>query len=438
LKRMTAQAAAAPGAQAGTRAEDANRIKQLQQERDDLKQQLDASARELKSVRAASAKSTAATAKAEESKRIKGLEQERDDLRKRLDASERELKSVRAELAAAPAASAKVEESKRNKKLEQERDDLKQQLDVSQRDLKAARAVASAKTPPAANAEDSMRAKKLEQERDDLRKQLEAATKELNSRRSKTAAARVVEMEQQVAALRARLEVFEARQVPYTAEELALFRQTEVKPVQAEAKAAPKASKELAPGTVALAVEAKRYFAARQYDKAEDKYKQVLREDQNHVPTLVNLAAVEMGLNQLPAAETNIQQALALAPDDPNCLLILGQLRFRQAQYDASLDALSRAAKQDQRNSEIQNALGLTLSAKGLRGPAETALRKAIQLEPGYAEAHNNLAVIYATQKPPLLELARWHYQRALDGGGRANPDLEKMLASKPAGEGAK
>ena len=131
-------------------------------------------------------------------------------------------------------------------------------------------------------------------------------------------------------------------------------------------------------------------------------------------------------------------QALALAPNDPACLAILGNLRFRQTQYDAALDALSRAANGDPRNAEVQNYLGLTLSAKGLRGPAETALRKAIQLEPGYGEAHNNLAVIYATQKPPLLELARWHYQRALDAGSKPNPDLEKLLEPKKAAEGAR
>ena len=59
---------------------------------------------------------------------------------------------------------------------------------------------------------------------------------------------------------------------------------------------------------------------------------------------------------------------------------------------------------------------------------AETALRKAIQLDPNYAAAHNNLAVIYLSQQPPLVELARWHYQKALDAGQPRNPDLEKAL----------
>ncbi len=68
------------------------------------------------------------------------------------------------------------------------------------------------------------------------------------------------------------------------------------------------------------------------------------------------------------------------------------------------------------------------LSEKGQRIPAEAAFRKAIQLQPGYAAAHNNLAFVYATQKPPSLALARWHYQKALSAGIARNPELEKLL----------
>ena len=103
-------------------------------------------------------------------------------------------------------------------------------------------------------------------------------------------------------------------------------------------------------------------------------------------------------------------------------------MKFRQEKYDEALDALSRAAKLDPQNPEIENYLGVTLSHKGLRQQAETALRKAIQLDPNYAAAHNNLAAIYISQTPPLVELARWHYQKALAAGQPRNPELEKAL----------
>ena len=291
--------------------------------------------------------------------------------------------------------------------------------------------------PTPAKAADANRIKQLERERDDLRKQLNAANRELGSRKSKAAAARLVELEKQLAAVRARLEVYEARRTPYTVEELALFKHPEIKPPEADHKAAAKSVKELPPGTVALVAEANRYYANKKLDQAEEKYLQVLKQDNKNVTTLATLAAIQLDLDHLDAAETNITQAVALAPDDAYSLFVLGHLRFRQKKYDEAIEALGRAAKLDPQDAQTQNFLGLALSEKGLRGPAETALRKAIQLNPGYANAHNNLAVVYITQQPPLVELARWHYQKALAAGQPHNLELEKLLdAKKPADSG--
>jgi Flp pilus assembly protein TadD len=295
--------------------------------------------------------------------------------------------------------------------------------------------VATAVPAASAKAADAGQIKQLERERDDLKKLLTAANKELYSRKGKAAAARQAEIETQLTTLRARLAVFEARQAPYTTEELALFKEPETKFVQqADHKAGKASVKELPPGSVALVAEAQRLYANKQLDKAEEKYLQVLQQDKKNVPTLANLAAIELDLNHLDAAEANIKQAIALAPDDPYSLFVLGRLKFHQKKFDEAVDALSRAAKLDPQDAQVQNFLGLALSEKGLRGPAETALRKAIQLDPGYANAHNNLAVVYITQQPPLVELARWHYQKALAAGHPHNPDLEKLLdATKPA-----
>ena len=434
----SARSAATTNAPQVAKAQDTKRVKKLEQERDALKQQLEASKKELNSARSAVTTNAPQVAEAQETKRVKKLEQERDALKQQLDASKKELNSARSAATTNAPQVAKAQETKRVKKLEQERDALKQQLEASKKELNSARSAATTNAPQVAKAQEAKRVKKLEQERDDLRKKLDVATKELSGRKGKTTPARTLEAEKQLASMRAKLDALQASPVPYTPEEAALFRRPETKPVEIVSKPARKASKELPPDSVALYAEAKRYYSAKQLDKAEDRYLQVLREDQNHVPTLANLAAVELELNHLPQAETNILQALELAPDDPACLAILGNLRFRQAKYDAAFDALSRAAEADPRNAEVQNYLGLTLSAKGLRGPAETALRKAIQLEPRYGDAHNNLAVIYATQKPPLLELARWHYQRALEAGTKPNPELEKLLEPAKAAEAGK
>jgi Flp pilus assembly protein TadD len=392
----------------------------------------------------------------EQSKLASGLAQERETLQARLKTLSADaeastalrtenqlLKKQLADLKAAPPIDNKAEQARRQlaeaqtqiAALQSDKENLRLEKSALESRIKqmSAPPAAIAAAPAPAKGADAARIKQLEKERDDLQKQLAAANKELYNHKGKAAAARVAEIESRLVTLRARLEVYEARQVPYSAEELALFKQPETKLATAERKGGKKSVSELPPGTVALVAEAQRLYANRELDKAEQKYVEVLQQDSKNVPTLANLAAIQLDEDHLETAEINIKQAVGLAPDDSYSLFVLGRLKFRQKKYDEAIDALSRAAKNDPQDAQIQNFLGLALSEKGLRGPAETALRKAIQLDPGYASAHANLAVAYITQQPPLVELARWHYQKALAAGLPRNPDLEKMLDAKQA-----
>ena len=296
------------------------------------------------------------------------------------------------------------------------------------------RQLESGAKPPArtpGEAENEARVRELTQERDDLLAKLGKANEELYGHKKQDAAGQIAELTDEVNVLRARLAVDEAHAVPYAPEELALFKQ--FTPPTANPNAEKKSIREMPFGSAALVAEAQKYFADRQYDKAETNYLQILQHDANNGLVLANLAAIEIQQNKLDDADKHIQAALAQAPNDAYNLSLLGYLKFQQGKYDDALDALSRAARLDPQNPEIENYLGVTFSHKGLRQQAETALRKAIQLDPDYAAAHNNLAVIYISQQPPLPELARWHYEKALAGGQPPNPDLEKMLAEKGA-----
>ncbi len=290
-------------------------------------------------------------------------------------------------------------------------------------------AVNSAPIPAPNQAENEARIRALTQERNNLLAKLGEANRELYGRRKQDAAARINVLTDEVNALRARLAVDEAQVIPYTPEELALFKQPAPQPANRNAEK--KSIKELPGGAAQLVAEAQNYFSARQYDKAEDDYQKILQRDENNGLVLANLAMIEMEQGKLDDAEKHIKAAVAQSPDDAYNLSILGYLKFRQEKYNDAFDALSRAAKLDPQNPEIENYLGVTLSHQGLRKQAETALRKAIQLDPHYGPAHNNLAVVYISQVPPLVELARWNYQKALDAGQPRNPDLEKVLDAK-------
>ncbi len=294
---------------------------------------------------------------------------------------------------------------------------------------------AAANPAPAAgpgSAEYEAQIRGLKQERDDLLARLGDANQKLYGPKGQNAAAQIDALAQQVDTLRARIAVDEAQPIPYTPEELALFKQSSPQ-LTANPNAEKKSVRELPAGAASLVAEAQNYFSTREFGKAEADYQQILKQDENNGLALANLAQIELEENKLDDADKHIQAALAQTPNDAYNLTVLGRIRFNEARYDEALDALSRASKLDPQNPDIENYLGVTLAQKGLRAQAETALRRAVQLDPNYGAAHNNLAVIYLTQQPPMVELARWHYEKALAAGQPRNPALEKMLTDQGA-----
>ncbi len=331
-----------------------------------------------------------------------------------------------------------------NQDLQQKVASLQQSLSALQTEKTAwekERGAGSTAVSPASLSKSDPRAKGLEAERDDLLKKLNEANRQIAAAKthketSSKEGPSLSTLTNQLVLLRSRLEVFEARKVPYTQEELALFKKGEevaLKTAAVAAKGSKKSVKDVPTGTGPLVAEAQRAFSAGRFDEAEQKYQQVLKVDDKNVFTLGNLAATQIQQNHLDAAEESLQKALAVEPSegDAYSLSLMGIVKFDREKFDEALDYLSRAAQIDPTNAETQNYLGITLSQKGQRAPAEAALRKAVVLQPNYAAAHNNLAVVYATQQPPSLELARFHYQKALSAGHPKNQQLETLLERK-------
>ncbi len=283
---------------------------------------------------------------------------------------------------------------------------------------------------------DLAKIRELERQRDVLRKRLDEANLQLHTGEGRRLNERVQQLTREVAQLKARVEVFEAKAVPYTLEELALFQKPAVKPAPTpvvETNPMRRTSRDLPVNTVNLLAQAEKHFANKDYDKAEENYRAILQQDNNSAVTLANLAAIQMEQGRLAEAEKNLERALELSPNDPHSVSLLGYLKFRQEKYDDAIEALNRAAKLNPQNADVQNYLGVTLSQKGLRGPAEQAFRRAVVLNPAHGGAHNNLAVFYASENPPNIPLARFHYQKALAAGHPQNPELEQLLARREA-----
>jgi Tfp pilus assembly protein PilF/chromosome segregation ATPase len=387
-------------------------VAQIVQERDKLKEELAARSKDLADAQAHGDQEVIAA----DAQRKEALAQQ-DELQKNLEAANRELATLKAAVATQPAP-ADVSQ------IVQERDKLKEELTARTKDLADAEAHGDQEVI-AAHAQ----VKEALAQRDELQKNLDAAS-------AATTVADNAEIEQ----LRARLDVLEAKAVPYTTEELAILNQTPSQPpaqLPAASAAPAKRSRsahsamDLPPGAGPLMADALRASMERDFAQAEEKYREILRQDENNVYVLAHLANAQFAEGHLEDCEKTVDRALALDPDDPASLYLLGVLRYRQEKLDEALVALSRSAQLNSTNAGTQNYLGCVLADKGMRPAAETALRKALQLEPDYPDAHYNLAFIYATEKPPSPELARWHYKRAVDLGHAKSPSLETLLAGE-------
>ena len=91
--------------------------------------------------------------------------------------------------------------------------------------------------------------------------------------------------------------------------------------------------------------------------------------------------------------------------------------------------ALAQAAFLDPKSARAHHYLGVTIGKKGWYSGAEEEMRKALELDPSYAEAHYNLALFYLQREPPAIELARRHYYKSVELGAPKDSEIEKRLA---------
>ncbi len=278
-------------------------------------------------------------------------------------------------------------------------------------------------------------AKAAQQERDELLAKLNSVTQELNQRGKQAPVARTDQLEKELEGIRAKLQIFEAKAVPYTPEELALFKQAPIKVAAAQTTNAPagqRKSYEIPAGAGTLFAEAQRAVDAGRFEEAEKKYREVLRQDEGNVRIMANLAAVLMDQEKVEEADRTLKKAIEIDPEDSVSLYLRGGLQLRQEKYEDALASLSLSAKLAPDVAQTQYYLAKALIQKGDRSPAESALRKAIQLKPGWGDAHYLLAVLYGTQQPNYKELAQYHYKKAIANGAGRNIEFEQWL-EKPA-----
>ena len=181
--------------------------------------------------------------------------------------------------------------------------------------------------------------------------------------------------------------------------------------------------------TKKLAVEAASLAKQRRFTDAEKKYQQVVDAAPKNHFALANLAVTQIQSGKLSAAQVALEKALSLKPDYTFASVKLANVYCRQDRFDDSIAILNRVILADPKNAVAHNYLAIALGKKGDTAKAEESFRESLAIDPNYANAHFNLAVMYANAEPPSLQLAKKHYEKAKALGAEPDSVLERRLA---------
>lgn len=182
-----------------------------------------------------------------------------------------------------------------------------------------------------------------------------------------------------------------------------------------------------------FATQAEKSFASGNLKLAESLYKKSLEAAPENASLLVSLAAVETRLGNLEASQVLLRQALRIDLSNGPAWMLLGMNALELKQDDEAFADLVQATLRDEQNPRAHNYLGMAAGRKGWTEASEQELRRAVELDQRYADANFNLAVLYLRRTPPLIELARRHYQRAIDLGAPRDPAIEKLITAPVA-----
>ncbi len=177
-----------------------------------------------------------------------------------------------------------------------------------------------------------------------------------------------------------------------------------------------------------LVREAQDLFNQKNYAEAEKVYLKIAQSLPDNYFVLSNLGAVQIEAGKPAAAEVALAKAISISPEDSFAQTHLGIAFSRQGRFDEAQAALTKAIELNPADAIAYNYLGVCLAQKGDQDNSEANLKKAIEINGEYANAHFNLAVLYATGKPPSLELAKEHYQLATKFGAAPDPSLEQLI----------
>ena len=162
-----------------------------------------------------------------------------------------------------------------------------------------------------------------------------------------------------------------------------------------------------------------------QLEGAEQLYRRILAVAPEHPDVLHLLGRVLHQTGRSDEGVAAIRRAIALVPDFPGYLNNLGNILVARQELAEATVVFERAVALAPGSADLQNNLGALYRAQGRPVEARAAYLRAIELEPKHLNAHNNLGLLAAGQGD-VPEAIRW-YTRSIDLLPN-QPDGRKLL----------
>lgn len=172
-------------------------------------------------------------------------------------------------------------------------------------------------------------------------------------------------------------------------------------------------------------------FSTGEPETAESAFRQVLDLRGPHFETLVYLGNSAADLGHWDQALTALERAREMAPESYLPDFALGGIEIRRGNHRRAIHHLEASVARE----ELPQALYLLGSSRlhlGQSGRAITALKRAVELDPGFEEAIDHLGVAYLRRGWTKLALETFQRLERLDPQRLRYRETVRLLAAQP------
>ena len=163
-------------------------------------------------------------------------------------------------------------------------------------------------------------------------------------------------------------------------------------------------------------------------EEAEKLFESVLTSEPGNAEARLGLASCSYAKNKLVTSKNDVVSLLRDDPQNARAWGLGGLIAWREGALGTAKKMLDRGLKADPTDPQLYNYMAIILHAQKEDAQALEKLRKAVDLDPHYAEALINLSILLATLDAPKLAEAKRYYDIALDQGVERDYQLENLL----------